>query len=726
MKNITRLVILVPILAAASLIAAAPTATPTSAYQHYLKALLLESGGTFEAARDELGKAIEAAPDNAYLYRTEAELSLRLGQVNRAADEIEKANRLDPKDVKALILGGQIQWALGNAEKAEAKLKKAVALAPDESEATVSLAGALTPKEPKEAIKLYKNFLQRHPNDVEIWERLAQIYNGIGEVENAKSAWEKTLSWAPGSVRAHLALAQIAEVNRDTTTAIAHYEAVMADDPTNLPLLLRIGELRYRNNEMAKAEEAFSAAKTIAPDSPAANFWMALLAENRGDWNTAIALLEKVSSTGPDSGVLLRLSYYYSQAGRFPDAVKALEKLVETQPSNTDFLNYLAIAYEQSNQQEKAEKTLRRILEIDTANYEAHFQLATLYDRQGKAEKAETELKTAISLKPDYDVALNYLGYSYADRNIHLDEAEKMLTQALAIDPDNAAYLDSMGWLRFRKGELEKAGAFLVQASTRARDTLIYEHLGDVRAAQNDDVAAVIAYNDSMVVDPTAKSPKAKYKKALKRLTVASKAEVFARLAQGRYAGIRTIQSLISVKITKGHSFTTNAQFGYQAGEELRAEIPGPLSGPVMVLDKKAGQKAEYGAVHPEFQSAGPDVTRCFDRIEEVLSGRLFKSLEAAKLESSAELKKGHIVANGGAAVVSFDAATGEPESVQWTAAAGGDSVSITPSSTLLPAAFEWKDPASGVSLRIQFVKPSVSTVLERDVSVERAPVKVK
>lgn len=711
MKNIIRALALVPLLSAAAL--AGTSARDTSAYHHYLKALLLESKGSFQPAKEEIAQALALAPESAYLHRTAAELSLRLGQVNRAAEEIEKANQLDPKDVKSLILAGQIQWALGNAEKAEAKLKKAVEIAPDEAEATVSLAGALTPRDPKRAIKLYRDFLQRHPNDVEIWERLAQLYNGIGDVEKAKKAWEKTLSWAPGSIRAHLALAQIAEVNRDTTTAISHYEAVLADDPTNLPLLLRIGELRYRNNEMGQAQEAFSRARSIAPDSPAANFWMALLAENRGDWDEAIALLEKVDAQGTDSGVLLRLSYYYSQADRYDEAVKTLEKLVATQPSNTDFLNYLAIAYEQNEQPDKAEKTLRRVLEIDTANHEAHFQLATLYDRQGKSERAEEELKSAIRIKPDFDMALNYLGYSWADRGVNLDEAERLLTQAVAIDPDNAAYLDSMGWLYFRKKEYDKAVQFLSQAASLSRDALIEEHLGDARAALGDDVAAVLNYSEAALIDPSAKAPRKKAARLLRRMPPAKKADVFTRLAAGELTAIRSIQSLVSIRVSRGRSFTTNARFSYVAGEVLRVEIPGPLTGPVMLLVKKYGRRAEYGAVHPEFQNAEPYVTRAFERVEEVLSGRTFKELDNVKLTESADRVKRTIVADGGPARLTFHRKSGDLLEVRWS---DGDRLEIRPSSILLPAEFEWTDPASGVSLRVQFQKPSVSTSIEREI----------
>ncbi len=710
-RNILLAVIVLSGAGAARAVAAQSSGgSSTVAYHYYLRALLLESQGNFLAARSDIEHAIQEAPDVAYLYRTAAELSLRLGQVNRAAEEIEKATDLNPTDVKSLILGGQINWAIGNGEKAEAKLKRAVQLAPDEAEGIVSLAGTLTPKNPKQAIDLYKNYLQRHPNDVDMWERLAQLYQSSGDAASAEKAWKKTLEWEPTSVRAHLALAQLAEVNHDTATAISHYEAVMGDDPSNLPLLLRVGELRYRNNEMSKATEAFSKAKALAPDSAAANFWMALLAEHRGDWNEAIRLLERVSKGEPDAGVYLRLSYYYSQAGRFSDAVKVLEKLVVFQPSNTDFLNYLAIAYEQNNQLQNAEKTLHKVLDIDTASHEPHFQLATLYDRMGKFELAEKELKTAIQLKPDFAIALNYLGYTYADRNIKLDEAEALLNDAVGLDPENPAYLDSIGWLYYRMGKLEKAKDFLTEASRRSRDTLIFDHLGEIQAARGEMGDAVLAWDDALRVEPRAKNIPGKIAKALAKMSPARKVDAFIKRAITHFADLQAVNSLVEITLCDSvPCFKSKAQFGYAANETLRVEIPGPLSGPVLLLTKAKGKAAKYGAIHPQFQTAEVFATRGFTRIEQLLSGDAFRHLDLAELQKNVKSKGNSLIADGGGARVTFDGRTGDVRKIEWTAGDQPDTLEITGAASPLPSELQWKDAKNGVTLGMEFLKPVVS-----------------
>jgi Flp pilus assembly protein TadD len=83
--------------------------------------------------------------------------------------------------------------------------------------------------------------------------------------------------------------------------------------------------------------------------------------------------------------------------------------------------------------------------------------------------------------KPENASALNYLGYMLADRNIRLPEAQQMVSKALELDPENAAYLDSLGWVYYRQGKLEEAETYLLRAIEKySKDATVHDHLGDV------------------------------------------------------------------------------------------------------------------------------------------------------------------------------------------------------------------------------------------------------
>ena len=103
------------------------------------------------------------------------------------------------------------------------------------------------------------------------------------------------------------------------------------------------------------------------------------------------------------------------------------------------------------------------------------------YERLGNWDAAEKDLLAALDIKPDHPYVLNYLGYAWADRGLHLDEAQNMIRKAVTLRPDDGYITDSLGWVLYRLGkykaavpELERAVALLPY------DPVINDHLGDV------------------------------------------------------------------------------------------------------------------------------------------------------------------------------------------------------------------------------------------------------
>ena len=106
-------------------------------------------------------------------------------------------------------------------------------------------------------------------------------------------------------------------------------------------------------------------------------------------------------------------------------------------------------------------------------------------------------METAIKLDPHHADALNYLGYSYADRGIKMDQALLLTKQAVALKPDNGYYVDSLGWAYFKSGMLTEALAELKRAAALVGDDpVIYEHLGDIYAKM-----ATIEYDKALALD---------------------------------------------------------------------------------------------------------------------------------------------------------------------------------------------------------------------------------
>jgi Flp pilus assembly protein TadD len=104
-----------------------------------------------------------------------------------------------------------------------------------------------------------------------------------------------------------------------------------------------------------------------------------------------------------------------------------------------------------------------------------------------------------IALDPKHATALNYLGYTFADRNMRLPEAEKLVQRALEIRPDDGYFLDSLAWVHYRRGEFRRAEEGLLRAlKLLPDDPVLVEHLGDVLQAQGRDDEAAVLYEKAI------------------------------------------------------------------------------------------------------------------------------------------------------------------------------------------------------------------------------------
>jgi Flp pilus assembly protein TadD len=132
-------------------------------------------------------------------------------------------------------------------------------------------------------------------------------------------------------------------------------------------------------------------------------------------------------------------------------------------------------------------------------NDKYHFTLGALYDENKQRSASIEEMRKTIELNPKNAQALNYLGYTYAEDGNHLDEAERLVKRALAIEPEDGFYIDSLGWVYYRKGEYGKAAEQLEKAvNLTGDDPTITEHLGDAYAKLGRAEQAGQQYEDAL------------------------------------------------------------------------------------------------------------------------------------------------------------------------------------------------------------------------------------
>ena len=209
--------------------------------------------------------------------------------------------------------------------------------------------------------------------------------------------------------------------------------------------------------------------------------YLARIYEIRNDYDAAMSWLKKLSS-GPNFLEAKILGAQFTAKHQTVD--KALTLLDSYNSSDINekliILKTKASLLLSSDRGEDAYELMKNEDNNFKDSAEFKFDYAVLSEKMGNTLLMEQLLTEAIKLKPDYAVAYNALGYSYADRNINLDVAKRNIEIALSIQPKNHYILDSMGWVYYRLGNNKIALEFLRKAYATQEDPEIAAHLGEV------------------------------------------------------------------------------------------------------------------------------------------------------------------------------------------------------------------------------------------------------
>lgn len=198
------------------------------------------------------------------------------------------------------------------------------------------------------------------------------------------------------------------------------------------------------------------------------------------------------------------------------EAVKQYEVILkarlESEPDNSEIIISLAQIYYQQGKINETIGEYRRLTQLMPDKAEAYVFLGELFSQAGDLDSGIASIKKALTLKPDYPEADNSLAYLYALKGENLDEALGLARRALKDNADKAAYIDTLGWVYFKKGLLDEAIAQLERAVKILEDPVIYGHLADVYFARGLPDEAEKAWHKSLDLDPSQDSVRDKLK----------------------------------------------------------------------------------------------------------------------------------------------------------------------------------------------------------------------
>ena len=272
----------------------------------------------------------------------------------------------------------------------------------------------------------------------------------------------------------------------DIDGSIQQYQKALARDPGSSLLHLNLASSFIKKNDALKAIDQLKQASNLAPEAVEPHLVLAVVYATQNKPDLAVA-----------------------------EYALALTNATKLEPKNIELYKSLGVIYLQQNKRKEAEGIFKLVVNMAADDPQAHFYLGSIYYDSKDYAAAEKELKYAFKLKPDYHEALNFLGYSYLEQDKEINRAGELIRKALSGDPENGAYIDSLGWYFFKKGKFKEAVENLEKAASCLSDPVIYEHLGDVYLKLGELDNAKLNWGKSLKLDASQEKVKEKLQKII-------------------------------------------------------------------------------------------------------------------------------------------------------------------------------------------------------------------
>jgi tetratricopeptide (TPR) repeat protein len=418
----------------------------------YLATLLARDGAAAPGGFLQLGRLMAASPDKLANLRVVRSLAARY-----------------PKMPEATLAVAQAALAAGNEAAALDETHRAAQMRPGWETAAIFEAQILQRNSPAAAADSLEAFLKAHPKAREARLARARLLVGARRYAEARAEFETLLKIYPD--------------NTDVLYAVGLLAMQLKDYPTAESSLRRLLELGYRN-----------------PDS--LRFTLGQAAEEQKKWSEAIGWYERVEGGEQALAARLRVAQVMAKQGKITEARDYLRALEVSGADRAQVYIAEAQLLRDANRYDEAFALLGKALEAQPDQPELLYDRAITAEKLERYDVLEANLRTLIKVKPDYAHAYNALGYSYADRNMRLPEARKLIERALELSPDDAYIIDSMGWVLYRMGDLQGAADQLRRAYDDRPDAEIGAHLGEVLWSMGDRAGAERIWQEALKSHP--------------------------------------------------------------------------------------------------------------------------------------------------------------------------------------------------------------------------------
>ena len=497
----------------------APAQRRADALANFVEGSRLEESGELDAALAAYQKVLTVDPGEVELASRVASLLIRQEDYPRAIDILKDAVKAKPNETAPLLqLASIYAKELRKPVQALNYANQAIALEPDNIDTyqrvfEIELANG----DPTKALGALDRALKVNTSDAAFWTQLGKLYSSIlfkpdteprpEDVQRVNEVFKRAAEHAGDDPAILKDVADYFAASQQIKQAIPLYLRVLELQPEDSNAREKLATGFVMTNQRAKAIDLLREIIALHPERYQPYELIAQLLDDEGrdlqrtnqpdaakaEFAKAAAAYEQCALVNPAHGQsYMRLGeLLIGPLGESERAERIMGEARARFPQAPEFTYLLAIAQREAKHAQQAVATFEEALHeaeggsSSMLNGRFYFDYGAAAEKAGLFDKAADLFRESVALDPASAAEIyNYLGFMWAEHNLHLDEAEEMIKKALAIDPDNGAYLDSLGWVKFQKGRFEEALTDLLRAAQilKKDDPIVFEHIADAYA----------------------------------------------------------------------------------------------------------------------------------------------------------------------------------------------------------------------------------------------------
>lgn len=355
----------------------------------------------------------------------------------------------------------------------------------------------------EDALRQLQRSLELEPGNIAAITLEARLLFELNRQEEAINRLHDTLAQYPENRRLRLQLARLL-TRQDLSRAHTQFAILVEQSPGDPEMRLALAMVSKEIGMIDVARRHFFRLIDLGKFVAESHYYLGLIAIERKEIEAAILHLTQVP--GSSSEYLSALEHYTDmmrQQGRLAEAMDLLNRRRLEDPRHSDMIYLLqAETLMEIKLYSEAHQLLSEALETSPDQTQLLYARSMASEKRGDIVLLEQDLRKILSINPQNATALNALGYSLANHTERYDEAKMLIEQALSLRPDDAAILDSMGWVLYRLGDMNTALSYLRRAIAKFPDHEVAAHLGEVLWELNQQEEATSVWQKALDAKP--------------------------------------------------------------------------------------------------------------------------------------------------------------------------------------------------------------------------------